>query len=145
MDADHIRIETVARFLPHADFYTIDVADWIGKPVVATAVAKFVAGHPELMGRISIPGIEQPLEIVRGLVECIASKYLPAVQEAGKIYRHIARAKGEGNFITEVSLDETDSPQTPPELLVILAALAGDGIPAQTIAPKVHRAIQQGH
>ena len=39
-------------------------------------------------------------------------------------------------FITEVSMDETDSPQTPPELLVILAALADEGIPLQTIAPK---------
>src|SRR5207302_4026594 len=66
----------------------------------------------------------------------IAGKYLRAVQEAGKIYRHIAAAKGEGRFITEVSMDETDSPQTPPELLVILAALAAEGIPVQTIAPK---------
>src|SRR2546430_9222277 len=33
-------------------------------------------------------------------------------------------------------MDETDSPQTPPELLVILAAIADEGIPAQTIAPK---------
>src|SRR5436189_4546705 len=31
VDADHIRLETVDRFVPHADFYTIDVADWIGK------------------------------------------------------------------------------------------------------------------
>jgi hypothetical protein len=33
-------------------------------------------------------------------------------------------------------MDETDSPQTPPELLIILAALADEGIPLQTIAPK---------
>src|ERR1051326_7995366 len=33
-------------------------------------------------------------------------------------------------------MDETDSPQTPPELLVILAAIADERIPAQTIAPK---------
>src|SRR6516225_625247 len=33
-------------------------------------------------------------------------------------------------------MDETDSPQTPPELLVILAALADERIPIQTIAPK---------
>ena len=33
-------------------------------------------------------------------------------------------------------MDETDSPQTPPELLVILAALADEGVPVQTIAPK---------
>ena len=31
-------------------------------------------------------------------------------------------------------MDETDNPQTPPELLVILAALADEQVPLQTIA-----------
>jgi len=33
-------------------------------------------------------------------------------------------------------MDETDSPQTPPELLIILAAMSDEKIPLQTIAPK---------
>jgi hypothetical protein len=33
-------------------------------------------------------------------------------------------------------MDETDSPQTPAEFLIILAAIADEGIPIQTIAPK---------
>jgi len=33
-------------------------------------------------------------------------------------------------------MDETDVPQTPPQLLVILAALADESIPIQTVAPK---------
>ncbi len=33
-------------------------------------------------------------------------------------------------------MDETDSPQTPPELLIILAALADEKVKVQTIAPK---------
>jgi len=65
-----------------------------------------------------------------------AAKYLFAVQEAGRIYRRIEAWKGAGNFITEVSMDETDCPQTPPELLLILAAIADQKIPIQTIAPK---------
>src|SRR5438105_739399 len=48
----------------------------------------------------------------------------------------IADRKGSGTFVNEVSMDETDRPQTPPELLLILAALAGEGVPVQTIAPK---------
>src|SRR4051794_6231141 len=32
VDADHIRMETVGRFLEPSDFFTIDVADTIGKP-----------------------------------------------------------------------------------------------------------------
>jgi hypothetical protein len=136
VDADHIRLETVDRFLPHSDFYTIDVADWIGKPADAKAVQAFVKRHAELAGTIAIPGIVQPFTITSAEVGRIAGKYLLAVQEAGKIYRHIAKAKGEMNFITEASMDETDSLQTPPELLIILAALADEKIPLQTIAPK---------
>ena len=66
----------------------------------------------------------------------VAGQYLCAVQEAGRIFRHIAQAKGAGNFIAEVSMDETDSAQTPPELLIILAAMADEKIALQTIAPK---------
>jgi len=136
LDADHIRLETVDRFMPHADFFTIDVADSIGKPAEAKGVGVFVDRHPELVGKLVIPHIDRPFEITRTDIERIAGQYLLAAQDAGKIYRHIARAKGEANFITEVSMDETDRPQTPPELLIILAALADEEIPLQTIAPK---------
>ena len=136
VDADHIRLDTVDAFLPTSDFFTIDVADSIGQPAVESDVNAFVEKHLGLMGRLTIPGIDEPFVIGRPDVERIAGKYLKAVQDAGAIYRHIAEKKGEGNFITEVSMDETDSPQTPTELLVILAALAHEGVPAQTIAPK---------
>jgi hypothetical protein len=136
VDADHIRLETVDRFVPHSDFYTIDVADTIGKPAETQAIRTFAGRHPELVGRLSIPGIDSPFQTTAADIERIAGKYLLAVQDAGRIYRHIAQAKGEGKFVTEVSMDETDQPQTPPELLVILAALADERIPLQTIAPK---------
>ncbi|HZJ16174.1 MAG TPA: tagaturonate epimerase family protein [Chthoniobacteraceae bacterium] len=136
VDADHIRLETVDRFLPHSDFFTIDVADSIGQPAAPEAIAAFVDRHPELIGTISIPQIDRPFVITRAEIEQIAGKFLLAVQDAGKIYRHIAEKKGAGQFIAEVSMDETDTPQTPPELLVILATLADEKVPVQTIAPK---------
>jgi len=136
VDADHIRLETVDRFISPSDFFTIDVADSIAKPAAAKDVKAFVEGHPELIGKISIPHISHPFAITRVEVERVANKFLLAVQDAGKIYRHIVKAKGAANFITEVSMDETDSPQTPPELLIILAALSDEKIPIQTIAPK---------
>ena len=136
VDADHIRLETVDDFIASSDFYTLDVADSIGQPAEASEVRAFVARHPELVGRIEIPGVAEPFETTREEIERIASKYLKAVGDAGAIYRHVAARKGEGRFIAEVSMDETDSPQTPPELLVILAAIADEKIPAQTVAPK---------
>jgi tagaturonate epimerase len=136
VDADHIGLATVDRFIESSDFFTLDVADWIGKPAAPETVAAFVARHPELCRSVSIPGIEESFPLDGPFVRGVASKYLRAVEEAGNIYRHLERHKGQGRFITEVSMDETDAPQTPPELLVILAAIADQGIPAQTIAPK---------
>jgi hypothetical protein len=136
VDADHIRLETVDRFIAPSDFFTLDVADSIGKPADQDAVSDFIERHPELIGILSIPHIALPLEITMTEVKRVANKFLLAVQEAGRIYRHIAGIKGAENFVTEVSMDETDSPQTPHELLIILAAIADEGIPIQTIAPK---------
>jgi len=136
LDADHIRLETVGRFLPHCDFYTLDVADFIGQPAAPEAVDAFLDRHPELIGTQRVPGIAEALVTTRDDIRRIAGQFLKATQEAGALYRHIAAAKGAGRFITEVSMDETDAPQTPPALMVILAALADAGVPVQTIAPK---------
>jgi hypothetical protein len=136
LDADHIRAETVDRFLAPCDFFTIDVADSIGKPADPAEVTAFADKYTDLAGRTFIPGIDEPFEITRDDIERAAGKYLKAVRDAGAIYLKIETAKGKGKFITEVSMDETDTPQTPPELLLILAALAGEGVPVQTIAPK---------
>src|SRR3954454_2823127 len=136
VDADHINLTTVDRFLDASDFYTLDVASAIGKPATAADIDAFLARHPELIGNITIPGIEAPFVTTRESIMEIAGKYLFAVQEAGRIYRHIASRRDPASFVTEVSMDETDAPQTPPQLLVILAAIADEKIPLQTIAPK---------
>lgn len=136
VDADHIQLQTVDAYLTCSDFFTIDVADSIGKEADAATLDAFMERHPELVGTLAIEGIDEPMVISADDVRSVASKYLLAVKEAGEIYRHIAAAKGEKGFIPEVSMDETDAPQTPPELLVILAALADEGIQLQTIAPK---------
>jgi hypothetical protein len=122
IDADHINLDTVERFLAPSDFFTIDVAHFIGQAAAPADLDAFVSRHTELGAAES--------------VRKTANKYLAAVKAADEIYRRIASRKGEGNFITEVSMDETDAPQTPGELLVILAAIADEKIPIQTIAPK---------
>ena len=136
LDADHITLQTVPRFLRPCDFFTLDVADEIGKPASASAVDAFVARHPELVGEVRIPRIEEPFHTDVGFVKGVANKFLAAVQSAGVLYRMIAENKGIGRFVPEISMDETDAPQTPVELLIILAAIADEKIPIQTIAPK---------
>lgn len=99
-DADHINLSNVDKFIDACDFFTIDVADFIGKS---------------------------------GTVE---ERYLPAVKEAGRIYRHIAERKGADNFVTEVSMDEVPVAQKPEEIRYILTELAKERVPLQTFAPK---------
>ena len=99
-DADHINLSNVDKFMDACDFFTIDVADYIGK-----------SGSNE-------------------------ERYLPAVKEAGRIYRHIAERKSADNFVTEVSMDEVDVAQKPDEIRYILTELAKEKVPLQTFAPK---------
>src|ERR1035441_2097459 len=143
-DADHITLQTVGRFLGACDFYTLDVADFIGQPASAADIDNFVARHPKLLGSIKLEGVGDTFEITPGLLHQAAQKYLTAIKKAGEVHRTILAAKGEGNFIPEVSLDETDSAQSPVELLIILAAIADEGIPVQTIAPKFSGRFNKG-
>jgi tagaturonate epimerase len=143
-DADHITAETVERFLAPCDFFTFDVADFIGRPAHTDDIERFVARHPELQGSIELAGTDEAFEITPAILHGTAQKFLAAVKKAGEAYRVVLGAKGAGNFIPEISMDETDRAQSPVELLVILAAIADEGIPTQTIAPKFSGRFNKG-
>lgn len=141
VDADHIGLKNVDLFIEASDFFTLDVADLIGVPAGEEDVRAFVDSHSKYAGS-AVPGTE--FEVTKKKIEEIARKYLAAVREAGRIYRRIESARGAGNFVTEVSMDETDTPQTPEEIFFILAAVAQEKIPAQTIAPKFSGRFNKG-
>jgi hypothetical protein len=144
LDADHITIATVDRFIAPCDFFTIDVADFIGQAPVTADVDAFVRRHPELLGSIQLAGVDESFEITQQDLRQAAQKFLAAVKKAGEVYRKVESVKGAGNFIPEVSMDETDRAQSPVELLIILAAIADEGIPVQTIAPKFSGRFNKG-
>jgi tagaturonate epimerase len=143
-DADHITAATVDRFLAPCDFFTFDVADFIGHPAQPADIESFVKKHPELNGSIELPGADEPFEITPAHLKQTAEKFLAAVKKAGEVHRRVLGTKGAGNFIPEVSMDETDRAQSPVELLIILAAIADEGIPVQTIAPKFSGRFNKG-
>src|SRR5215212_5011000 len=45
VDADHIGLKTVNNFIASSDFFTIDVADFIGKPATEGDITAFVDAH----------------------------------------------------------------------------------------------------
>jgi hypothetical protein len=144
VDADHINFDTVDRFVESSDFFTIDVAAYIGKKAEDKQITQFVSDAVKYSGNLQIPGTELQLKSSKLQIAQLAEKYLFAAISAREIYNKIERTKGEGNFITEVSMDEVPDPQTPVELFFILKMLASQNIPAQTIAPKFSGRFNKG-
>ena len=136
VDADHINLTTVDEFVPHSDFFTLDVADFIGKKADEQLAKTFIAKYGVFKGQLQIPGIDEVFMIDDDFLHHVADNFLLSTIEAGKIYERIKSLKGNDHFVAEVSMDEVASPQSPAELFFILAAIADAGIPAQTIAPK---------
>jgi hypothetical protein len=144
VDADHIGFATVDRFLSASDFYTIYVADFIGKPAPPSEIDQFTKRHRTLCGRVALTEGTQPISISDDDLRQTAHKFLTATKSAGEVHRTIESAKGKGNFVVEVSMDEIDRAQSPVELLIILAAIADEKIPIQTIAPKFSGRFNKG-
>lgn len=144
VDADHINLDTVDRFIESSDFFTIDVASYIGKKADDDEIKAFTAVAGKYAGELHIPGIKKPFTVTKHQIKDTADKYLFAAIKAWEIYRKIEKIKGSGNFITEVSMDEVPHPQTPVELFFILKMLGEENIPVQTIAPKFSGRFNKG-
>jgi hypothetical protein len=136
VDADHIGLKNVDLFIDSSNFFTLDVADYIGKTTSEKDIETFVTSMSKYLAVLPIPGVRTTTKVTAEDLLVIGRKYLYAVQEAGRIYRHIAARKGVDHFVAEVSTDEANEPQTPVQLFFILAALAHEGVKVQTIAPK---------
>jgi len=143
VDADHINLSNVDRFIPASDFFTLDVADAIGKTDAPDTVEAFVQWITPRLRPIQLPA-QGEVTFSSDEARAAAEVFLFAAREAGRLYRHLVEAKGAGNFVTEVSMDETVRPQSPAELYFILAMLAREGVPVRTVAPKFTGSFHKG-
>jgi hypothetical protein len=144
VDADHVNSKTVAKFITSANFFTLDVADKIGVKASDELINAFVEFNQKYIGSLMIPGIASPFQVTSKVLTEVANKFLAAICEAQKIYQLIVKEKGSNDFVTEISMDEVASPQSPLELFFILSAIAYFEIPAQTIAPRFSGRFNKG-
>ncbi|MCG8480558.1 MAG: tagaturonate epimerase family protein [Spirochaetales bacterium] len=144
-DADHINRETVGPYLRSCDFFTLDVADSIGREADESATAQYLTAAAPYIGRdLTIPGMGRTIRVDRDGAMDVARKYLFAVMEARAIYERILEERRDEETIIEVSMDETDAPQTPEEVLFILLGLAWQKVPLQTFAPRFSGRFNKG-
>ncbi len=144
VDADHVNLDSVDYFMDSSDFFTLDVADFIGLPSEPAELSVFIEVNEKYKGQLKIPGIEETFIVDEQRLREIGGKYLKAIKEAGRIYRKISEFKGEKYFVVEVSMDETDQSQTPLEIFFILSALKAEGVPVNTLAPKFSGRFNKG-
>jgi hypothetical protein len=144
VDADHIKLSNVDSFIEHCDFFTLDVADYIDRKDSDENIKMFIDKNASLSDTLKIKGIDKSFEINRELLHQIAHKFLYAIKEAAKLYRHIESIKGKNQFITEISMDEVATSQTPVELYFIIKELASEGVSLSTIAPKFSGRFNKG-
>lgn len=135
VDADHITLESLPPYVSVSDFFTIDVAGYIGKAPKVEEKRRFLAFISGYTQVLVVPGIKEEIRIEKDQLEEVINTFLVAAEKAAEVYRFI-RSKKQEDFIVEVSMDEVARPQTPVELFFALAALAFYKVPLVTIAPK---------
>lgn len=144
VDADHINLTNVDEFLEHSDFFTIDVAEFIGQSSGREVIEAFVNANSSLVGSVVVRGITDPFPITEAMIRQTAGTYLRAISEVERVYRCITVQKNIEDIVIEVSMDEVEKPQTPVELLFILKMLADRNIQLQTIALKFSGRFNKG-
>lgn len=135
VDADHITREIVDPYIDCSDFFTIDVADYIGEKSDSAEKESFIRQNADLIGTIAIPGINKEFQVTEQYLSDWADQYLLAIKQAGELFEYI-RDRKEDEAVYEISMDEVETPQTPLELFFILKTASEKGISIHTIAPK---------
>ena len=138
VDADHIRLETVDRFVPL--FSISSRSTWLtpsANPSPAASVKAFVDRHPELVGQVVIPGIARRSENephLRG-----KNREQIPLRRARKPVASTAtssRSRAKTNSSPKFPWTKVDSPQTPAGVTGYPGRARGQNIPIQTVAPK---------
>jgi len=129
VDADHITLNNVDKFLEYSDFFTIDVAHFIGKPALPKLKTDFLRRTEDQ----SIPGFAGAS--AKFDLHQFSDLYLTAIYEVKRLHDYISSKKPDG-FIAEISMDEVSIAQGPLDLYFILKELKFLDVVPHTIAPK---------
>lgn len=143
IDADHINISNVDSFIDNSDFFTIDIAQYIGQKSDQKYIQQFISSFSHYREDLILAGTEFEQKLNDADIKAVMEKYALAVKKASEIYHHIRKSRKNG-FIAEISLDEADNPQSPLELYVIMAALEAEDITFRTLAPRFSGRFNKG-
>jgi hypothetical protein len=98
VDADHITMKTVDGFIKCSDFFTLDVADSLGREPSCPETAAGYRSALKEMGEVAVHGMDAVLVFDGGTAERLVGTYGGAVEAARDLYQKIRAAKFTGRF-----------------------------------------------
>ncbi len=135
LDADHINQKTVDFFLPYCNFFTIDVAEALNRPLPPHE-REYLQNTIKLLGQSTQIASLAPFKWTDAFVNDFLDVYGAALLEARTIYRKIVAHHSRQSIVIEVSLDEGPQVQSPAQLFLILHLFTHLGLQLNTIAPR---------
>jgi hypothetical protein len=143
VDADHVTASTLADFVTDCDFFTLDVAEAIGRPPPPEAEARLRDRARTWLGRpLPLPyGDWRP---TAAELDAAVRRQAAPIEAARAAWERLRALLGERSVHVEVSMDETSQPQSLADLWVILIGLADAGVPVHTLAPRFPGAFHKG-
>ena len=71
--------------MDYSNFFTIDVAHFIGMRCSDAEKSDFVLRHSKYLGTLAIPGISEVFDVDENFLAKVADHYLEAIKEVKKI------------------------------------------------------------
>jgi hypothetical protein len=161
-DADHLKSpEDIDRCAAVGfTFYTVDPGDHVDDEADAAEGSALAAKYdalpwpalettprglaPDYQGyAVDLPGGEG-VRFTETLLKRAAAKYGRAVAHTAALYRHLLATVGEDEFELEVSVDETETPTTPPEHVFVARELERLGVQWVSLAPRFVGRFEKG-
>lgn len=135
VDADHVTAATLGPFLPHCDYFTIDVAHLLGAPPDSEELEKArQLLEPWCHRRILLPSGDV-LRLESDTAAAAARCYSRALNEIEGVVECL-RKERRGGYKVEISADEVARPQSAAELFCLLVLLSARGVEIQALAPR---------
>ena len=142
VDADKITIDTVDKYIAHANYFSIDVSGEIDRSADDKEIYRLVELCSDSLGVVAIDGVDKH-EITPHELTAMAQKFCRAALAVKQVYDHILTERKIKDFAIEVSMDEAQVNQTPFEIYYMLLFLSKYQVPVDVIGPKFKGAFKK--
>ena len=143
VDADKITIDTVDKYISHANYFSVDVSGEIDRSADDKEINRLVEVCNDALGVATVDGVDDH-EITTYELTAMAQKFCRAALAVKQVYDRILAERKVKDFAIEVSMDEAQVNQTPFEIYYMLLFLSKYQVPVDVIGPKFKGAFKKG-